>query len=171
VRALISVVGIALLAAGCFDPHVKTGGFACDPTVQDACPTGFFCVNQRCVDHPGTSDTGGNGGGDMSVDNGDMSMTTPPSGSDDLSQPPTTPADLAQPIVPPDMAKPIIPPDLTPPDTCEHDQCTDEGDPLTDGCNACVTAVCAKDAYCCQTDWDSKCISEVAKYCTTESCP
>jgi hypothetical protein len=169
VRALISFVGIALFAAGCFNPSVKNGGFACDPTVVEACPTGFYCVNQRCVDHPGVSGTGGNGTGDMSLatDDGGADMSTPtgPTGPADMAVPVATP-DLAQ---PPDLAKPVIPPDLAQPpvtNTCAHDLCT-SGTKLKSGCSACATAVCAQDAYCCATAWDGTCVTETDDYCDT----
>ena len=166
-RALISFVGIALFAAGCFNPSVKNDGFACDPTVVDACPTGFFCVNKRCADHPGVSGTGGNDTGDMSLstDDGgaDMSTPTQPTGPADMAVPVSTP-DLA---VPPDLAKPVIPPDLAQPpvtNTCAHDLCT-TGAKLKSGCSACATAVCAQDTFCCSSSWDDTCVTETDDYC------
>jgi hypothetical protein len=41
---------------------------------------------------------------------------------------------------------------------CAHDIC-ESGDPLTTGCDACVTTVCAADSYCCETFWDQECIT------------
>lgn len=166
-RALISLVGIALFAAGCFNPSVKSGGFACNPTVVDACPTGFYCVNQRCVDHPGVS-TGGNGTGDMSVDDagdssGDDLATSTPGDPADMSKATPVP-DLAQAL---DLAKPVTPPDLAQPpvtSTCAHDLCT-TGTKLKSGCSACATAVCAQDPYCCATSWDGTCVSETDDDC------
>lgn len=38
------------LAAGCFSPKVVSGGFACNPDDSPACPSGYLCVDQRCVD-------------------------------------------------------------------------------------------------------------------------
>jgi hypothetical protein len=52
--------------------------------------------------------------------------------------------------------------------SCAHSECT-AGAKLKKGCNACTTKVCAHDAYCCSTSWDSQCVSEVATYCG-ESC-
>lgn len=165
-RALICVLGIALFAAGCFKPSIKSGGFACDPSVSDACPSGFYCVNALCVDHPGPPGTGGGGGTtDMSV-----------SGDADLSMPPGTPDDLAMSQQPADMAKaftpdlatpPPPPPDLAQPpvtNTCAHDFCS-TGTKLKSGCAACVTAICAQDSICCSSQWDSICVGEVADYC------
>ncbi len=167
-RALISVVGIALLAAGCFNPDVKTGGFKCDPTVPDACPTGFYCVNQLCVNHPGTSSTGGNGGDDMSVGD-DMTMSTP-NGPEDLAMPPLSPPDLAKPIVPPDLAQPVVPPDLSQPNTCAHDLCT-TGAKLDPSCSACANIVCTEDSFCCSSKWDSQCVMETADCDPADQCP
>jgi hypothetical protein len=39
----------ALLASGCYDPHLRSGGFACDPVDQPACPAGQVCVDGRCA--------------------------------------------------------------------------------------------------------------------------
>jgi hypothetical protein len=50
---------------------------------------------------------------------------------------------------------------------CSHSLCDDTtGVPLKSGCNACVTAVCNNDSFCCNNDWDSVCVSEVDQYCT-----
>ncbi len=52
---------------------------------------------------------------------------------------------------------------------CEHG--VDEaGSPLDPMCGACAEAVCAIDSYCCETEWDDTCVSEVDEYCTTGSC-
>ncbi|MBK8254120.1 MAG: matrixin family metalloprotease [Polyangiaceae bacterium] len=47
--------------------------------------------------------------------------------------------------------------------TCAHSLCT-TGAKLTSGCdaNGVVAAICAADAYCCTTGWDSICVGEVA---------
>ncbi len=39
------------------------------------------------------------------------------------------------------------------------------GPPLVDGCEPCVTSVCAADSYCCATYWDATCLQEVFTYC------
>jgi hypothetical protein len=31
---------------------------------------------------------------------------------------------------------------------------------------ACQKAICAQDAYCCETRWDSICVNEVPNFCT-----
>lgn len=43
--------------------------------------------------------------------------------------------------------------------TCSHDKCS-TGTALTSSCNTVVSAVCASDAYCCTTSWDSTCVAE-----------
>lgn len=49
--------------------------------------------------------------------------------------------------------------------SCAHDECS-PGAKLTTGCSSCATAVCAQDPYCCNTEWDSVCVSYVEDYCT-----
>ena len=48
------------------------------------------------------------------------------------------------------------------PDDCAHDTC-EVGDALEASCNACATAVCDVDTYCCTTEWDSQCTDWAAK--------
>ena len=48
--------------------------------------------------------------------------------------------------------------------TCSHDECK-VGTNLTDGCDACVTQICAIDSYCCSTSWDRLCVGEVGTIC------
>ncbi len=48
--------------------------------------------------------------------------------------------------------------------TCAHDDCA-TGGPLANGCDACVTSICAVDSYCCTTAWDSICVGEVGSVC------
>jgi hypothetical protein len=69
-----------LAVTGCYSPKVQSGGFACSATDDPPCPSGFFCVNGLCVDHPGGS--GGGGGGGMS-----MADFAVPAGSDMSVQP------------------------------------------------------------------------------------
>jgi hypothetical protein len=53
---------------------------------------------------------------------------------------------------------------------CAHAVCT-AGVPLTATCSTCAGDVCAADSYCCQMQWDQICVSEVATYCSGQSCP
>lgn len=50
-----------------------------------------------------------------------------------------------------------------------HDECT-EGAAMTSACGSCAADICAQDAYCCDTSWDSTCVSEVGTVCGTP-CP
>jgi pseudolysin/vibriolysin len=53
--------------------------------------------------------------------------------------------------------------------TCAHAICS-TGAKLTSGCDPCVTSICARDGYCCSTQWDSICVGEVKSICG-ETCP
>jgi hypothetical protein len=52
---------------------------------------------------------------------------------------------------------------------CGHSEC-EVGDALEDGCNSCVSQVCAEDPYCCEQGWDSQCIGEADTICGTGCC-
>jgi hypothetical protein len=52
---------------------------------------------------------------------------------------------------------------------CAHAICT-AGGALTGSCDPCATQVCGQDPYCCNTAWDSICVSEVTSICG-DSCP
>jgi hypothetical protein len=58
--------------------------------------------------------------------------------------------------------------------SCSHSLCT-SGTYLDDGCDttACTTLICDYygDDFCCDTAWDSTCVSEVTSYCSPYSCP
>jgi hypothetical protein len=60
------------------------------------------------------------------------------------------------------------PPPAPPPGQCAHSKCT-TGTKLTSGCDACVTKICAKDPFCCNTEWDAACVNQVSSVCG-ESC-
>jgi hypothetical protein len=51
-----------------------------------------------------------------------------------------------------------------PPSSCSHSMCS-AGAKLVSSCDPCVTKVCAADAYCCGTKWNSRCVAEVASIC------
>jgi hypothetical protein len=44
---------------------------------------------------------------------------------------------------------------------CPHDPCT-VGAALPDNCSSCVGAICADDSFCCNSTWDSLCVSHQA---------
>jgi hypothetical protein len=48
--------------------------------------------------------------------------------------------------------------------SCVHDTCT-AGVALTASCDPCVAQVCASDAYCCTTKWNSRCVTEANAAC------
>jgi len=65
----------------------------------------------------------------------------------------------------------------TPPPTgtCAHDKCVTGAALNASACGSVVASVCAADAYCCSTGWDSTCVSEVYSIgksvaCSTGSC-
>lgn len=47
---------------------------------------------------------------------------------------------------------------------CGHAICA-EGAALTASCDSCAEQICAADAYCCSTEWDRQCVSEVKSIC------
>jgi hypothetical protein len=157
------------LAAACYSPKLKNFGFACDTNAAKPCPDGYFCRSGFCDDGTGGSPpagTGGNGSDDMAMASGGGGGGGGGSSDEDMAK---SIPDMAKSI--PDMAKSI--PDMVVVNTCAHDECT-AGTALTKSCSACATAVCktGNDPYCCQTKWDSTCAStDVAKYCTTKTCP
>jgi hypothetical protein len=48
--------------------------------------------------------------------------------------------------------------------SCAHDMCS-TGGKLASGCDSCVTQICAKDSFCCTTNWDAACVAEVGTIC------
>lgn len=51
---------------------------------------------------------------------------------------------------------------------CAHGVC-DEGGPLMDGCDPCVSTVCSQDPFCCQNEWDNQCV-QAASNCGITCC-
>lgn len=47
---------------------------------------------------------------------------------------------------------------------CDHSECT-AGGALDTSCNSCTAAVCAADAFCCTTAWDSLCVTKAQQLC------
>ena len=48
--------------------------------------------------------------------------------------------------------------------TCSHSECS-TGAKLVKTCDACVTKICNADSFCCNSTWDSICVSEVGSIC------
>jgi hypothetical protein len=72
VRSMCAVTLLGVAFAGCFNPNVKDGGFACNMSDNPPCPTGFECVDGLCLrpgevphsfDMQGSGGNGGSGGG------------------------------------------------------------------------------------------------------------
>ena len=164
----------ALAAAGCYSPKLKNFGFACDVNAPNSCPNGFFCNSGYCDDGSGgTPPGGGNNNDDMAMSggagggggggtggSGGGGTGGMGGGGGGMTQ------DMAQSVQ--DMAHST--PDMVVVSSCAHDECT-TGAALDKTCSACATAVCKKDSVCCNTKWDSICVSEVNDYCTTKTCP
>jgi len=53
---------------------------------------------------------------------------------------------------------------------CTHPVC-EAGVALVSGCDPCVTSICAVDAFCCSTSWDSICVGQVNTVCGLSVCP
>jgi len=47
---------------------------------------------------------------------------------------------------------------------CNHPP-TSAGDALDPSCGTCENTICSYDSYCCDTEWDSQCVSEAASDC------
>ncbi len=54
--------------------------------------------------------------------------------------------------------------------TCAHDPC-DEGVPLADGCDPCVSQICSIDSFCCDSNWDYLCTYQVLDVCAVDCAP
>lgn len=50
--------------------------------------------------------------------------------------------------------------------SCDHDAC-EIGSAMDPSCDSCAADLCAVDSYCCETEWDDVCVSEVAEACGT----
>lgn len=70
---------------------------------------------------------------------------------------------------PPPPTPPPPTPTPPPPTTCTHGICS-TGTKLVASCDSCATSICASDSYCCNTAWDSQCVSEVSSICGSSTC-
>jgi len=54
---------------------------------------------------------------------------------------------------------------------CDHEVC-EEGVALDAACDPCATSVCEFDPFCCEVEWDDRCVSETSQVCEAqcESC-
>jgi hypothetical protein len=175
---IFSLLGIVLVGSGCFNPHIKDGGFSCAGSLVGSCPNGYFCVNGSCVANPNAAPpgggVGGNGVADMSIAMS-ADMAGAPMATKDMSRSGAV-VDMAQPTASVDMANPPPPP---PPDMakggtmCAHSPCT-TGTALNATCSDCVNQFCNDgffgDPYCCSVKWNSTCVSEYASY-GCDTCP
>ncbi|MHA7629961.1 hypothetical protein [Corallococcus sp. M7] len=50
------------------------------------------------------------------------------------------------------------------PASCSHDVCT-SGTVLSNSCGTCANKVCTIDPFCCNSAWDSICVSEANSHC------
>jgi hypothetical protein len=55
------------------------------------------------------------------------------------------------------------------PFACSHDRCT-VGSPLAPACDACVSAICGADPFCCTVEWDAGCVAQVRSVCGDTTC-
>lgn len=123
-----------LLVAGCFDPQIASGAFRCDPQDDPPCPTGFYCVDNRCVDD--TVDLGDGADAGDAADAGDGADFAV--GTADLRHAPSdlvTPADL------------VPPHDLAPPSDLATGMCGHAGAPCTT-IQDCCSMYCRSDGIC-----------------------
>jgi hypothetical protein len=170
--AHIFVLGLTLAAGGCFDPDLKNRGFACTSNDDGQCPVGYYCVGGYCQDSPGASNPGGVavGGGSQPTDDMFAATGDLATGGDVFDMAHGAP-DLGHHHGPADMAK--LPPDFSKPvsNSCAHDFCT-TGAALDKNCDPCVASICAAWPNCCSSSWSSKCVGDVATYCSnSEQCP
>lgn len=99
-----TAVFVVFVAAGCFNPRIADGGFACNPTDPVPCPDGTYCRDSGdgyiCTSRLGPG--GPTGGPDMASDNGGGDDLAMPSGGDDMAMS-SGGGDMAK--APGDMAK------------------------------------------------------------------
>jgi hypothetical protein len=55
-------------------------------------------------------------------------------------------------------------------DGCGHSECS-QGTALESACSDCAAAVCAEDAFCCESSWDGLCVKEAESLCADTCAP
>jgi hypothetical protein len=98
---VLGAMVVSLVGAGCFNPRITDGGFACDPTDSPPCPEGYFCRDFNgaylCTTNVGlpfgpdmamSSGGGAGGGGGGGGGGGDVDMATPAGAHDMAMLPP-----------------------------------------------------------------------------------
>jgi hypothetical protein len=164
---IFALLGIGLVGAGCFNPSIRDGGFACTNTADGQCPDGYYCVNGRCQSNPNPVTQIPSYDFSMAAPAVDMSMPQQMT-SKDMAH--SAMADMSKPTMTVDMAKPVVPDMTMPVNTCAHKICR-SGAALDPSCDPCVNAVCKKDKYCCEVEWDSLCVGDTDTYCSaSEQC-
>ena len=68
--AVLGVI-LAFSVAGCFNPEIADGGFACDPNDPQPCPGGYFCRNLSGAFLCARSSDGLGGGNDLASSGGE----------------------------------------------------------------------------------------------------
>jgi hypothetical protein len=94
--------------AGCFNPEIADGGFACDPNDPQPCPEGYFCRNLSGAFLCARGFASVGGGQDLGMSRGDGGGGVGGGGGGGAGD-----VDLAMPPGPADLA--TVPPDLSPP--------------------------------------------------------
>ena len=173
-RVKTSVCTLAVsfvVAAGCFNPSIKNGGFLCSGPQDGQCPAGYYCVGGVCLDSP-NGGGGGNGGSgpthyDMTpIPTGDLSAVVV-----DMTM--SAPDDMALTSSMPDMARPRMDMASSTGNNCAHSYCT-VGAKLNASCDPCVATICSQSNWptCCNNSWTSKCVGDVNTLCSAPAhCP
>lgn len=88
-----TAVIVVFVGAGCFNPRISDGGFACNPEERVPCPEGFFCrdvgAGYVCKTTPGRDTPSGT--------QPEVDLAMPPAGAADMAMPPAGAVDMAMP--------------------------------------------------------------------------
>jgi hypothetical protein len=129
---------IWLLVAGCFGPQIASGAFTCEPQDDPPCPTGFHCIDNRCVGSSADLGPGAMSIADAATADDAGAITDLAAGSGDLLH---APSDLT---VPRDLR---LPADLAPPPDLATGVCGHAGAPCT-SIQDCCSMYCRTDGIC-----------------------